>query len=138
MWDSNYNDIKEGSLSAIDVKPVDLYVTDSGTLVMLEDDTLWAWDCGSSYMPFKWESRALDFGGAVSLTAARVKSKGVSFRIWPADTPDLYFEKFVTSNKAFRLKRLGRHRRYKIGLYGNTPVERLELATSILTLEVGV
>jgi hypothetical protein len=127
-------DHEGGALTTISDKPVDMRVTATGELLMLEGGKVWQWDAGDTSRPYDWESTVLEFGGELSPTAARVVAKGpATFRITGTST-GLSFERFVGDRRMFRLGRLGRQRGYKVGLTGVASVESLEFGTTAVTM----
>lgn len=132
-----YHDMKLGTLTTISDKPVDMVTSDSGELLMLDEDALiYQWDAGTAYRPYVWCSRELLINGASSPTTAKVHGVNVTFRLLtPVD--GLYYERRVVDREPFRLGRLGRHLRYRIELEGTGDVEYAHVGFSELTINEG-
>lgn len=131
-----YADYSPGALVTISDKPVDMRVTDSGELLMLENDSLWQWDAGSKLRPYKWESRELSWGGKSSPTMAKVRTTDITFKLL-TPWPDVFYERHIVDEKPVRLGRVGRHLNYRLGFYGTGTVEFAQLGTAEITVNKG-
>jgi hypothetical protein len=122
-----YGDHQAGALSTISDRPLDMTVTENGELLLLENGVIYQWDAGASRRPYIWESKELYLAGESSPGLARLRTEdGVLFRLL-SPKEDLYFDRLVTDEQPFRLGRLGRHKYYRVGLYGVGRVDFLEL-----------
>lgn len=132
-----YSDFRTGELVTISDKPVDMLLTDTGELVMLDADRLvYQWNAGDSLREYIWESRELTFGGAASPTTAKVRSFNTLFKLLTPH-PDLAYARHVTDEEPFRLGRLGRHLNYRVGFYGTGDVDFVQLGMAELTVNKG-
>jgi hypothetical protein len=112
-----YGDSEEGSLTTLSDDPVDLCVTESGQLLMLEDDAIWQFDAGSQYRPYQWMSRPLGIGGQYSPVAAKVKTDNTTLIVEAVGTKSRFSRKIFNDNPV-RVRRLGRHLEYSVGFEG--------------------
>lgn len=150
-----YSDTAGGELSTISDRPIDLITTNTGELLLLENNELRMWDAGGTFRPFFWESRELigqdgirtniTFGAARQDEArgvtwapvsAKIHTKGTKFSlISPVQDPA--YERSVSSEAWFRLPRIGRNLWYKIRLEGIQAVDFVAMGTSNFTLNQG-
>ena len=133
-----YGDVRVGTLSTIDDKPITMSISTNGELIMLDKDGyFYQWNTGKTYREFHWESRELSFGHTLAPVAAKIRSMGsVKFRLY---TPlqDLYFEKVVALERPFRVRRMGRHLFYRVCLRGINSVDYVELSTAFFSINQG-
>ena len=122
-----------GALAEISDRPIDMQVTRDGELLMLEDGAVWQWGAGGARRPYFWESEVIELPGAACPTSARVDTDGTVFRLAGEDSKTFY-ERTVASTRPFRLKRLGRQRRFRASFRGTGTVELLEFGESIVTM----
>lgn len=148
-----YGDMKGAELVTISDKPVDLMRSEAGALYMLEDGEVSVWDKGLEYRPFTWISRELtgqgdDAAGNMpdvspplgvfwSPASAKIRSKDVEFTLITPLQDEAYKRK-VTSERPFRLPRVGRHPWYKVRLRGIRPVEFFTMGTANFTVNSGI
>ena len=125
-----YNDLKTAELTTISDTPVDMTVTQSDELILLQDSMLWHWNAGSTYRSYRWESRELGFGGESTPTVAKARTDGVTLRIMGFDGA-YYYERFVPDETPVRLKRLGRQRNWRLRLSGKGTVEYIALGMTV-------
>ena len=130
-----YNDFALGALTTISDKPVDMFLTDIGELMMLEDRFISQWNTGQYLRPYLWESRELDFGGESSPNTVKIRTTDTLFRI-TAPTGS-YYERKVINEKPVRLGRIGRHLNYRIQLSGTGTVDYVALGTMKTTVNAG-
>lgn len=119
---TTYNDVKASELVTLSDRPVDMTTTQSDELIMLQDDFLWQWNAGSTYRSYIWESRELGFGGESTPTTAKIRTDGITLRIFGSDGRR-YYERFVPDEHPVRLARLGRERNWRIRLSGKGTVD---------------
>lgn len=133
---TTYSDFQLGRLTEITDRPVDMIVSNSGELMMLEDDIMYQWNAGTTKRPYIWESRELTFNGDSSPTTCKVRSEPTTFRLL---TPhqDLFYERFVINERPFRLGRVGRHYYYRLGFYGTGTVEFVDLGMTMNHVNFG-
>lgn len=129
-----YNDIKTAELVTISDSPVEMTVTQSDELIMLQDSMLWHWNAGSTYRSYRWESREMGFGGESTPTVAKVRTDGITLRIMGRDSAHA-FERFVPDEMPVRLKRLGRERNWRLRLSGKGTVEYIALGMRFNAIE---
>lgn len=134
---NTYGDYQLGALSTISDKPTDMYVTSGGELLLMEEGVIYHWDSGKQKRAYLWQSRDLEMEGNYSPTAATVKSSGMPEYYIMAPDEQRYDVK-VTSEKPFRLPRLGRHRKYRIGFSGIGAIDYVRIGTMETTLTIGV
>lgn len=135
---NNYGDFQLGALVTISDKPVDMVVTDGGVLLFLEDSIIYQWDAGDVLRPYIWESRPLSFGAESAPGSIKVDTDGTTVRIMASERPQTYFERFVHGERPIRLPRLGRHLKYRIGLYGTGTTHYVDLGLMEATVNRGV
>lgn len=132
-----YSDMRLGELVTLSDRPVDLMTNSAGELTLLgEDRLIRQWNAGDTLRPYHWESRELDFGGESSPTAAKIRTQGTTFTLltrWD----DVSYSRYVSSEKPFRLGRLGRHLNYRIRLQGTGAVDFLALGMADLLVNRG-
>lgn len=131
-----YMDFELGSLTTLSDRPVDLLVTDSGELLLLEERFIYQWEAGNSYREYQWESREYDFNGESSPTSAKVRSRNTEFTITNTKLLTSYSRK-IFSEQPFRLGRLGRSYNFRIGFHGIGAVEYAEVGMMNTTLGAG-
>lgn len=129
-----YNDVKASNLVTISDKPVDMFVTQSDELIILQDNVCYQWNAGKSFRPYKWTSRTMGFGGESAPTTAKIMTDGITFKLIAPDGSRLY-ERFVPDSKPVRLKRLGRARDWRMSFEGKGTVEYASLGVRFNTLE---
>lgn len=129
-----YNDVKISNLVTISDRPVDMVVTQSDELIMLQDDVCYQWNAGKTYRDYKWTSRELGFGGNSSPTTAKVMTDGITLKLVAPDGSHIY-ERFVPDETPVRLKRLGRNRNWRLSLEGKGTVEYATLGMQYNTIE---
>lgn len=117
-----YNDSKNSALFTISDKPVALTTTQSGELLLLEDDIIYQWHAGNSLRPYIWRSRELGLGGEYTPTVAKVRTNGITLRLLDSDLRHLY-ERFVADENPVRLARLGRQRHWYLEFRGTGSVD---------------
>ena len=148
-----YGDMKGAELVTISDKPVDLIRSSAGALYMLEDGKVSVWDKGLEYRPFTWVSRELtgqgdDAGGTLpdmspplgvfwSPASAKIRTRDTEFTLITPLQDEAYKRK-VTSERPFRLPRVGRHPWYKVRLHGIRPVEFFTMGTANFTVNAGI
>jgi hypothetical protein len=130
-------DAEAGVLTTTTVSPIDMQVTPQGELAMLEDSEVRIFDRGLSPMRWTWTSRPLDLAGATSFNTIRVDPGDVLATVRNADGRDGWTGR-VPGGKATRIGRFGRAKRVVVSLSGTSDVDRLELGTSVGTLDAGV
>jgi hypothetical protein len=128
-----FSDSEMMGFSTISDKPVNMFTTDSGEILMLEDGIIYQWNAGDRLRPYKWESAFLEFPGNIGLTVGKVWTEGTQLKLF-TDWDDTFYERFVTNRALVRLPRLGRHSRYRIGFEGVGKVEQIRLDTGELNL----
>jgi hypothetical protein len=125
-----YGDGEVGVLTTSSVRPGDMWTTENGELIMLEDGRLMQWNAGDGRMPYEWVSSDLEFDGMTSPSFARVRTRGTTVTL--SAGPDLNYTRFVADDRSFRVGRLGRHRTYRLGFTGTEAVESAELGVTEL------
>ena len=130
-------DYQPGALTTLSIRPTALQVTENDELLYLENGALYQWDAGEARWAYAWESRRLDLGGKAAPTVLRARTSGTTARLFPADEPEVYAERFIADDRPVRLNRLGRRRFWRLGFYGSEPVESAELGFMITTLPKG-
>jgi hypothetical protein len=133
-----YQDSDTGQLSKISDRPAAMTLSPSGELLMLESGAVWQWNAGDSCRKYLWTSGPLSFAGEASPNSMKVRSGGPVFVSVKSRKHGPEYGRYVSDEKAFRLKRLGRHKDYFVTVTGKYPVEYLELGTSRTTLAAGV
>lgn len=152
-----YGDMKGAELVTISDKPVAMETSSTGQLMMLEEDgTVNLWDRGDTYRKYIWESRELSLGhGGMphqsitirqsanqplaqlwSPTAVKIRSGGVKFTLISPVAGDV-FDRFVASERPFRLPRLGRHTHWRIRVEGAEQIDFIDIGTSLFTVNGG-
>lgn len=129
---STYKDMTIGALTTLSDEPVDMSVSSSGELILLEDGIVKQWDASDTLRPYSWISRPLGADILLGFTGARIKTEGTTFGII-SDTGTSW-ERQVVRNKPFRIKRLGRHREFYISFEGTGVVEYVRFGVSIRAL----
>lgn len=132
-----YKDFQLGALCTISDSPIDMHVTTSGELIMLDTDRLiYQWNAGNTFRPYQWESRELSFGGRAAPTTAKVRTNDTTFKLL-TPIPNLCYERHVTDEIPFRLGRVGRHLNYRIGFYGTGDVDFAYIGMTEMTVNAG-
>jgi hypothetical protein len=137
QMDPENRDFQAGALATISDRPVDMTVTASGELMMLEGDTVWQWDAGDSLRPYAWDSAVLESPGDVSWTAVRAGVRGQATFVLEDEGGTARAERVLDSPRPARVPRLGRRRRWRVGFRGTGTVEWAELGTSLASLGPG-
>ena len=140
-----YGDIKDAELSTLSDHPVDLEVTPTGKLMMLEGEEVSVWDSAETFREFLWESRELTPGNGSDAYPRSFTWSPVSGKILSKDTKmtlfnprgETVYERKVINERPFRIPRAGRHLWYRLRLEGIDPVEFAELGTAHFTVNDG-
>ncbi len=131
---NTYQDMQIGSLVTISDQPIDMQVTSSGELLMMDPGSvIYQWNAGSSLREYIWESRELTADGRFTPTTAKIRTDGTTFRLLSIYS-DSYYERFVHDEEPFRLQRLGRHVNWRVGFYGTGTVEYAKFGTMKQTI----
>lgn len=154
----NFADEQGGELSTISDSPIDMMTTGTGTLLMLIDGEIYAWDKGSTLRDYFWESVLISLtpmtqeryysislnpgskassGPEWNPSMVKVRTKETTFSlIGDHATANgmgrTVFTRRITGEKSVRMPRIGRHPYYHVRLEGTEMVEFVELGTSIL------
>lgn len=148
-----YGDMESAELVTLSDKPVACLVSNTGKLLLLEDDTVWAWDSADSLRPYHWRSRPLT-GGPDAVGANRMASSTpargvawspVSCKIGggPVDMTlynargEAAYTRLIYDETPVRIPRIGRHLWYEVELRGDQPVTFLDLGTAHFTVNSG-
>lgn len=148
-----YGDMKGAELVTLSDKPVDLRISSTGALFLMEDDTLYVWNTGDVFREFMWVSRELtgegnNPGGASipetqgalgtrwSPVSGKVRTRETEFSLITPYKTSIYTRK-VVGEEPFRLPRLGRHMWWRVKLRGTEAVEFVDLGTSHFTVNSG-
>ena len=152
---TSFGDLEGCELTTISDRPTDLVSSNTGELLLLTNNVLYAWDRGMTYRPYYWESRELvgqdGIKSSISLGATKQNdSRGVS---WSPASAKIHtmgtkftlisplqreaYTRSVTGEDWFRLPRIGRNLWYKIRLQGTHPVDFFSMGTSNFTLNQG-
>lgn len=146
-----YGDMKSAELSTLSDSPVDLEVSNTGKLFMLEDGEISVWNTAHTWRKFTWISRELPGGGQGgasgtlpdmqqplgtmwSPVAAKIRTRDTEFTLI---TPIRTYQRKVLDERPFRLPRMGRHMWYKMQFVGTSPVDFAELGTAYFTVNRG-
>jgi hypothetical protein len=129
-------DAEYGLLTTISDRPKDMLVTDNGSLLMLEDNSIWQWDSDNTYRPYEWESANIDFNAQSTPQSVEVDTDGIKFTLLVPDK-ELSTSKFIMGFKPVRLERLGFWRFYRVRFEGIGKVDQVKLGTSYKTLMEG-
>ena len=129
-----YNDVTGANLVTLSDEPIALTTTQAGELIMLEGNILWQWNAGKSYRKYTWISRELNFGGESTPTTAKIRTDGITVSLIDSDNNHV-FERFVPDETPIRLKRLGRHRTWRLSFTGTGSVDYAALGMRFNTLE---
>lgn len=132
-----YNDETAANLVTISDSPVDLLLSQSGELLMLEDDIIWQWNAGSTYRAYEWTSRELGFSGEGTFTTAKLRTTGSDLEIVDREGGHI-FKRFVPDEKPVRLARLGRRIPWRLRISGKGTVEYAAVGTSMRLMTDGV
>lgn len=152
---ASYGDLAGGELTTISDKPLDLVTSNTGELLFLENAKIWAWDMGSTYRPYFWESRELvgqdgikssvtlgpakqndARGVSWSPASAKVHTDGTRFTL-VSPVQDPAYVRDVVGEDWFRLPRIGRNLWYRVRFSGTRPIDFVAMGTSNFTLNQG-
>lgn len=128
-----YNDPKDAAMATISDRPADMVVTQSGELIMLQDDLLYQWNAGKSYREYTWRSRELQLPGQGTPLAAQVRATGITVALRDSELGHEY-ARFVAGDSPFRLARMGRRRSWYLEFRGKGAVERAALGMTFNVL----
>lgn len=132
-----YSDSKFGALTTISDQPIDMILSDTGELLMLDEDRLvYQWNAGTTYRNYIWESREFSFNGRTSPTTVKVRSSGTLFKLLTPNA-NLAYQQYIVDEQPFRIPRLGRNFYYRVGFYGTGTVDFVEVGTAFLTVNTG-
>lgn len=147
-----YGDMNQAELSTLSDSPVDLKVSNTGKLFMLQNGKVRMWNGADTFREFTWVSRELtggtvNHGGRIpsddpalgvmwSPVSGKIRTKGTEFTLISPIQPEAY-KRTVMDERPFRLPRVGRHMWYKVRLRGTTPVEFVDLGTAHFTVNKG-
>lgn len=148
-----YGDMDGAELTTISDKPVDMKLSSTGKLMLLEDGAVSVWNTSDVSREFEWVSRELPGGGKGggsgripdndeplgcmwSPVSAKIRTTDTEFTLMSPTNPEVYRRK-VINEIPFRLPRMGRHMWYKVQLKGIAPVEFVELGTAHFTVNQG-
>lgn len=148
-----FGDMKGAELVTLSDKPVACITSNTGKLLLLEDDKVWGWDSAAQYRPYIWRSRPLTAGGdavgqnsldnagpargaAWAPVSCKVGGGPVDVRIKnPHDT--VMLDRMVREEKPVRIRRGGRHLWYTVTLRGVEPVHFIDIGTAHFTVNDG-
>lgn len=131
-----YADYRIGSLSEISDKPIDMVVSDTEELLMLENNSVWQWNAGDTYRNYFWKSRELSLTGKHTPLIGKVRGAGTHFCIMPENSR-LSFCRYIGDDTPFRIRRMGRNLNYFISFSGSSPVEYVSIGTAFMTINTG-
>lgn len=147
-----YGDMKMSELVTISDSPIDLAVSNTGSLIMLSDAKLLTWNGSNTPRPYFWESRELTGGsnqpnGTTPSVAppvgylwtpvsAKIRTRETDFTLLD-DADHVVYTRRVASERPFRLPRYGRHSYYFARFQGVEPVEFFDMGTSHFTVNYG-
>ena len=156
-----YNNPKGTELVTLSDEPVGLQVSNTGELILLQDDELVVWSKGATPREYIWRSRRIT-GGAdatgpndVSVTVRPQETRpiaGVSGPLWaPAtvmlngaghvrlETPHgrLAMDRTIGVYERARCARVGRQPWYIMTLTSRNTIESVEIGTSVFTVHGG-
>lgn len=143
-----YGDMQDGELCTLSIRPDDLLVSNTGKLLFLEDNKVWVWDSGDSYLPYIWESRKiLADPKAYGNNEQAAQNLAESPLWWPTEIKltgeakillynshsDMIFYRFMADSRARKIPRCGRHAWYQMQIIGTQPVYSVSLGNSSFT-----
>lgn len=148
-----FGDMQGAELVTLSDKPVACLTSNTGKLLLLEDDKVWGWDSAAWYRPYTWRSRPLTSGGDAvgqnSLSnagpARGVAWAPVSCKVGggPVDVTiknphdGAMLDRMVREEKPVRIRRGGRHLWYTVTLRGVEPVHFIDIGTAHFTVNDG-
>lgn len=146
-----YGDMKGAELTTLSDFPVDMDISNTGKLILLQNDKTWVWDGGVTYRPYVWKSRRMMFkdlegrsqpesSGAVRGVMwwpSSVKLGGVTHVTITDSHGHEIFSRLLGQEKPRRIKHPGRHLWYQVEMRGTEPVEFISLGTATQTVNRG-
>ena len=108
-------------MTTISDTPVDIILSDSGELLLLSSNGIVSqWNAGTRYRPYEWIT-PLYIGAHHWWPAGVVEVNGTTTLTIEGEN-GVWFERPVSTNRAFRMKRLGRNRKHYLRLSGTGEV----------------
>ena len=119
------------AMSTFSDTPVDMVLSDSGELLMLDDEgALYQWNAGSRYRPYLWVSRVIMTGFHSWLPVAQIGVDGEVTYTIKAGGHNIYSRR-VTHNRPFRTRRLMRNAEHRIAFEGTGEVRYLRMGVTV-------
>jgi len=128
---STYSEFEYQRLSTISDMPQDMVLTRNGQLLFLSEDKIWQWNSGDSLRPYEWISEPVNASFIFSVSRAHVTviDYATTFELI-SDTATFSRVLGAPWDKAFAVKRLGRHMQYFVRFHGIGTVEYARLGVS--------
>lgn len=118
-------------MTTISDTPVDMVLSDSGALLLLGSDGIVSqWDAGTTYRPYEWVC-PIYVGSHHWWPAAMVEVDGSTVITIEGENGAL-FSRTISSNRAFRTKRLGRNRKHYVRLAGTGEVTFIRMGETMV------
>lgn len=118
-------------MTTISDTPVDMVLSDSGALLMLDSDGIVTqWDAGTTYRPYEWIC-PIYVGSQHWWPVALVEVYG-STEFTIAGEDGAWFSRVVSRNRAFRTRRLGRNRKHYLRLAGTGEVTFVRMGETMI------